>query len=210
MLVFGLMPVGGNGALGLGRIWCCIGFFLAALKLQRLELGVMGKATVSFNKAMACDLFWIRQLLMLMLAPAGQGGEGRKGGGVRICWSRSWWGSLLLVGDTHMVAFSASMIFGQQGGLSSVPMMGHLFNLLWRPFFSGSESAVYFLSIPSGRFPGDGEEGRRRGLLSRSGGGRRSGSDCFFTFCSKVFSAYSEGHVVIFVFSVVLYVSHRL
>jgi hypothetical protein len=33
-----------------------------------------------------------------------------------------------------MVDFSAAMIFGWQDALSSVPMMRHLFNLLWRPF----------------------------------------------------------------------------
>jgi hypothetical protein len=197
MLVFGLMPLGGNGVLDLGQIQCYLGFFSIVLMLQRLKLAVMEKTTVFLNKAMARCLFLIWQLLMSPLSLAGQGGEGRIGGGMRICWFGSWWGKMLQDGDSHMVAFDAAMILGRRCGLSLVLLVRHPINHLWWPLFSGSASALFFSSIPSGRFPGDGGGGRRRGLLAQCGGGSKPGPDCFFSFCSRVFYATYEGQDVI-------------
>jgi hypothetical protein len=79
------MPLGGSRALDLGQIRCCLGFLPIILMLLTVKLGAMGKTTISFNKAMACCPFWIWQFCVLLLSLAGQGGEGRRRGGVMIC-----------------------------------------------------------------------------------------------------------------------------
>lgn len=190
-----------------GRSWCWPAVLLLVVVLSwwGLEATRMGAAGVSNNKAYAA-VFWIRWFDALLLSPAGHGGEGSRCGGVKTCRSGRERGNLLQLGDTHMVALFAAMIHGRWNGLSSVPSKRRLFNLLWRPFFNGSALELLFLSIPSGRFPGDGEEGRWCDPFLRCGGARRSGLYCVFSFSSRVFLAYLEDQVVIFLLCVFLYV----
>ena len=77
---------------------------------------------------------------------------------------------------------------------------------VWRPRINRFVLALHFSTIPSGRYPGDGGEGRRRGLLSCFGGGRRLGPDGIFSSLSRVLYVNSEGRVVISYLPVVFYV----
>jgi hypothetical protein len=112
MPVLGFMPLGGSRVLDIGQIRCYLGFLPIILMLKSVKLGAMGKTTVSFNKDMAHSPFWIWQFLVLLLSSAGQGGEGRRHGGVLVYRFRGWHGKSLRVGDPHMVAFIAAMILG--------------------------------------------------------------------------------------------------
>jgi hypothetical protein len=148
-------------------------------------------------------LFWSWWFSLLLLSPAGHGGEGRVGGSVMIGRSGSGRSNLLQFGDTYMGALSAAMIFGHPCGLSSA-LSTRLFNLLWRLFINGSMLELLFFPIPSGLLPGDGDEDRQRVPFLWFGGGRRQGPDCFFTFSPRVFFAKLEDWVVIFLLLVYL------
>ena len=80
MLVLGLMPIARSGGPDrFGQIWCCLGFLLLFLLLQRLELGGSVRASVSFNKVVArghCLVVLGRSARKL--PPTGRGGEWKK------------------------------------------------------------------------------------------------------------------------------------
>ena len=97
MPVVGLMPVVWGRVLDLcGQIWDGVGFFLLALRLLWSEMGVEGKATTSFNKAVArCyPLRWRRCAGRFPLA--GRGGEERNFAGVLFSADAGWRRRLLL------------------------------------------------------------------------------------------------------------------
>lgn len=208
MCWFGDMPMGieSPGLASCAWRWVEVRWLLVMLLWMELVASGGIPSTSSPIKLEFAGLFRIWQFVASPTSPAGHGGEGSRVGLAKTCRSGSGQGKMLQPGDLHMVAFGATMICGRQSGLSMVPLRRHLFNLLWRPYTSRSALAHHFSSFPSGRFPGDGGEGRRRGLHSFSGGGRRPGLDCVFCFYFRVFYVNSEGHVVLFFLPEVLYV----
>jgi hypothetical protein len=119
MPVFGVMPVEWSGALDPGQIWGDLGFFFLTFPLLWLELQVVVKNTVPFNKAYVCGhrSGWRRGADELLLAS--RGGEGKKQAGAPISASGRWRGrSLLQIGENHTMALVATVICDRKGGLS--------------------------------------------------------------------------------------------
>jgi hypothetical protein len=83
------------------------------------DLGVEGKATVSYNKVVVWCHRLMRRCGASKLSLAGLGGEGRKWTGALGSTAGRWRGSSLLrFGEYHTVTKSAAVICDRTGGLS--------------------------------------------------------------------------------------------
>ena len=198
-----------------GWIWGAPGFLLPVLKLLWLELGAGSKTRISFNKAAArCHrLMWSGGGGNLPFA--GRGGEERKCTGGSYSTSGCWRGSLLmrLCGSSSLAALhrwqEAILLLNLMAVRQPLPRWSpadwrtvfylRAFVPDWRP--SSADAVCSRRSAPSGHVSGGGaldcDRLLRQGFVGE-GARRRPGLDCFSYFCSRVFSANSKGHVVIF------------
>lgn len=209
MLVFGFLPVVQDGATDFGQICCGLGFLLVVDLLRRLGQGAVGSTTV-FNKALVRRHHLPIWRLRVRFHPlAGHGGEGEMEISMMAVGSAGWRGGKikLQVGVSHTVAFACCCDPWPKGGHSRCPGW-HFSTSQVEALFNGSAPATHFSPIPSGEFPGDGGDGRRRDPFYHSSGGRlEQGLDCFFLLRSRVFNANFRDQVVISFLFLVLHVN---
>lgn len=158
MVVLGLMPVVWRAAWDLsGKMWCRFGFFSIFLLLHGSGLRMMEKASFSVNKVVASGHLacWIRGVVMLR--PAGRGGEGMKRSGASASASRGWWGwCLVQAGVSYTVVVLATVICGWKCGPSKAPSVVHAFLQppQWRPLLE-LLAGVHASSLAKWHVPGD-------------------------------------------------------
>lgn len=204
----GLQPCAGSLSLDSeGRIRCHLVVFLvvAVLLWPDPEVTMRGSARSSINKA-PCGRGDLCLQDAVALPPLTRCGserkrkiDGRPGDGALL--RRGKCGANVLNESSPSVVLCRPSNSEADGRLLPVPVNRHQsLNLQWRPY-AGTAAAIHDVIIPSGRFPGDGDDGRRRIPFKRSSG---QGPDCFFHLLDRVrcanlqdqvVSVYSEGPV---------------
>jgi hypothetical protein len=211
-LYAGLRPCAGSLSLDFaGRIRCHLLVFLvvAVLLWQEPKVTMRGSARGSINKApCGCGDLCLQDAVTL--PPLTRCGserkrkiDGRLGDGALL--RRGKCGAIVLNRSSPSVVLCRPSNSEADGRLLSVPVNRHQsLNLQRRPYV-GTAAAIHGVIDPSGRFPGDGDDGRRQFPFNQSSG---QGPDCFSHFLDMVRCANLQDEVVSFCILRVLLVNH--